>query len=316
MFDLIIIGGGPAGLSSAIYATRKLLKVLLITKVVGGQATLAGEVDNYLGFSLISGVELATKFREEMEKFKEDGLWIKEGVEVKSVNGGEGKFMVNTTQGGFWGKTIIVASGRIPRMLNIPGEKELLGKGVSTCSTCDAPLYKGKDVIIIGGGNSALDATYSVMKIARSVKLINITGNVRGDEVLIKNVTSAPNVQILNNSTVVEIRGRDKVEEVLVQNLQTHVSSLLRADGVFIEIGWTPSVDFIPQVAKNKLNEIIVDEYGKTSVPGIWAAGDVNNLWGEQIVIAAGEGAKVALSVAEHIAKVPHQATSNIHEGG
>lgn len=315
MFDVVIIGGGPAGLSAAIYAVRKSLKVLLVTKNIGGQAAQSGDIENYLGFSLISGADLVLKFKEEIERFKDEGLWIKEGIEVKSVNGEEGRFLVNTTGGGFWAKTIIVSSGRNPKMLNIPGEKEFLGKGVSTCATCDGPLYKGKDVVIIGGGNSSLAAAYSLMKIVNSVSIVNITNNISGDEVLIKNVTSASNVKILNNSTAIEIKGKDKVEKVLIQNMQTHVSSSLKADGVFIEIGWTPSSDFIPQVAKNKLNEIVVDEFGQTSVPGIWAAGDVNNLWGEQIVIAAGEGAKVALSVAEHIAKIPHQATSNIHEG-
>ncbi len=314
MFDVVIVGGGPAGLTAAIYAVRKSLKALLITKTIGGQASLSGDIENYLGFSLITGSDLADKFREDVEKFKGEGIWIKEGVEVKGIEGAENDFTVKTDSSEYKCKTIIIASGRVPRMLNIPGEKELLGKGVATCATCDGPLYKGKDVAVIGGGNSALDAAFSLMKVARSVKVINLTGQVNGDSILMANVTKAKNVQILNNSSAVKINGTNFVESLVIQNGQDHQEQILDVQGVFIEIGWIPAVDFVPQLAKDKENQIIVDEFGATNIPGIWAAGDVNNLWGEQIVIAAGEGAKTALSVAEHIAKIPHQATSNIHE--
>lgn len=315
IFDTIVIGAGPAGLSAAIYAARKSLKVLLIAKTIGGQAILSGDIENFLGFTRITGSDLASKFKQEVGRFKGRGIWVKEGFEVKKIEGRENNFSVLTDRGKFRGKTIIVASGRIPRMLGVPGENKFFGKGVATCATCDAPFYKDKDVVVVGGGNSALDAALSLLKIAKSVKIINITDDVRGDEMLIKNVKSAQNVEILNDCTVTEIFGKNLVEGVKVQNKQTHGESVFKTEGVFVEVGWTPSVDFIPQIAKNKNNEIMVDEFGKTSMPGIWAAGDVNNLWGEQIIIAAGEGAKVALSVSEHISKIPHQATSNIHMG-
>ncbi len=315
VFDVVIIGGGPAGMSAAIYAVRKSLKVLMISKTIGGQAALSGDVENYLGFTLITGADLAQKFRENVDGHKGEGIWVKEGVEVKSIEGGESDFKVKTDQSEYKGKTIIIASGRTPRMLGVPGEKELLGKGVATCATCDGPLYKGKDVAIIGGGNSALDASYSLAKVAKSVKIINITEDIRGDEMLVKAAREGSNVEIINSSTVTQIYGKDFVEGLKIQNPASHEERDVKVSGIFIEIGWIPSVDFVPQVAKNKNNEIVVDEFGQTSVPGIWAAGDVNNLWGEQIVIAAGEGAKVALSIAEHIAKVPHGATSNVHMG-
>lgn len=315
VFDTIVIGAGPAGLSAAIYAARKSLKVLLIAKTIGGQAILSGDIENFLGFTRITGSDLSSKFKGEIEKFQGEGIWVKEGFEVKKIEGVENNFLVKTDREEFQGKTIILASGRLPRMLGVPGENKFFGKGVATCATCDAPFYKGKNVVVVGGGNSALDAALSLLKVAKSVKIVNITDDVRGDEMLIKNVKSAQNVEILNNTTVTEIFGNDLVEGVKVQNNRTHEELVLKVEGVFVEVGWTPSVDFIPQVAKNKNNEIMVDEFGKTSMPGIWAAGDVNNLWGEQIIIAAGEGAKVALSVAEHIAKIPHQATSNIHMG-
>lgn len=315
VFDTIVIGGGPAGLSAAIYAARKSLKVLIIAKIIGGQAILSGEIENFLGFTRITGSELALKFKGEIENFKGQGIQVKEGLEVIKIEGVENNFLVKTEREEFHAKTIILASGRVPRMLGVPGENKFFGKGVATCATCDAPFYKGKDVVVVGGGNSALDASLALLKIAKSVKIVNLTDEVKGDEMFIKNVKSAGNVEIINNTTVTEIFGNDLVEGVKVQNKQSHEERILHVQGVFVEVGWTPSVDFIPQVAKNKNNEIIVDEFGKTSTPGIWAAGDVNNLWGEQIIIAAGEGAKVALSVAEHIAKIPHQSTSNIHMG-
>ncbi len=314
-FDIIIIGGGPAGITAAIYAVRKSLKVLLIAKEVGGQAARSGDVENYPGFTMITGVDLASKFREEVNRFQGEGLWIKEGVVAKLISGEENNFTVETDTSKYQGKTVIVATGREPKMLNIPGEKEFFGKGVATCATCDAPLYKGKEVAVIGGGNSALDAAFSLLKIAKSVTVVNISESLVGDEVLKNNVTQSSKVTVLNDSTAVEIQGDSFVTGVKVQNTKTHEEKVIPVDGVFIEIGWTPAVDLVPQLAKDKHNQIVVDEYGKSSVAGIWAAGDVNNLWGEQIVIAAGEGAKVALSVAEHVSRIPHQATSNIHEG-
>lgn len=315
VFDTIIIGAGPAGLSAAIYAARKSLKTLILTKNIGGQAALSGDIENYLGFSVVSGADLSKKFREEIERFEGKGLWLKEGVQVTGYRGKENDFTVTTDQGEYKTKTIIIASGRIPRMLGIPGEKEFLGKGVAVCATCDAPLYKDKDVAIIGGGNSALDAAFTLMKIARFVTIINNADNVRGDEILIQNVTHAPNVKIYNKSQILEILGDQVVTGIKIKDGLTSQDQEIRVSGVFVEIGWKPSTDFDTLSEKNEKGEIITDEFGKTSVDGVWAAGDVNSQWGEQIVISAGEGAKAALIVAEHIAKIPHQTTSNTHEG-
>lgn len=316
VFDTIIIGGGPAGITAAVYAVRKSLKVLLVTKVIGGQAAMSGDIENYPGFTMVSGVDLAAKFREEVERFQDDGIWIKEGVDVSGIEGIEGGFMVKTAQNGSYRtKTVLIASGRIPRLLGVPGEKEFFGRGVATCATCDAPLFKGKNVAVVGGGNSALDATVALMKLAKEVTIVNNTESLRGDAMMLQNVTSAPNVKVLNGSQVTEVSGSKFVEGLKVKD-SAGQETVIPVDGVFIEIGWVPSVGFVPpEVKLDEQKQIVVDEYGKTSFDGIWAAGDVNNLWGEQIVIAAGEGAKVALSISEHIAKLPHQATSNVHEG-
>ncbi len=313
IFDTIIIGGGAAGITAAIYTVRKNLKVLMLTKNIGGQAALSGDVENYPGFTMITGADLAKKFREELLNFENQGLWIKEGVEVTDLSGADPDFVVKTQDGQeYHGKTVIIASGRIPKMLNIPGERNFFGKGVVTCATCDAPFYKDKDVVVVGGGNSALDAAYSLIKVARSVTIVNNTDYLRGDEILMKNVTTSPKVKVLNNHQVLEILGDSAVGGIKVKNLKEEI---IPVSGVFIEIGWMPSTGFDKLTDKNDNGEIEVDEYGATSIPGIYACGDVNNVWGEQIVIAAGEGAKTALRVSEHLSRVPHSKTSNIHEG-
>lgn len=317
VFDVVVIGGGPAGISAAIYAVRKSLKVLLLTKIIGGQAARSGDIENLLGFTLVSGADLAAKLREEVERFQDDGIWIKEGVDVSTIEGSEGKFSVKTAQGGtYLSRNVLIASGRIPRMLGVPGEKEFFGRGVATCATCDAPLFRGKRVVVVGGGNSALDAVVSLMKMAQEVTVVNNTDALRGDAMMLESIAKSGNVKILNKTAVVEISGSKFVEGIKVKDLTSGQEQEVGVDGVFVEIGWVPSTDFVPpQVELDENKQIKVDEYGKTSFDGIWAAGDVNNLWGEQIVIASGEGAKTALAMAEHIAGLPHQATSNVHEG-
>lgn len=316
IFDTIIIGAGAAGITAAIYAVRKNLKVLVLTKNIGGQTALSGEVENYPGFTMITGAELARRFREEILNFENKGLWIKEGIEVTDLSGADPDFIITTSDGSqYHGKTVIIASGRTPKMLNIPGEKNLYGKGVATCATYDTPFYAMKDVAVVGGGNSALDAAFCLLKVARSVIIVNNTDSLKGDETLMKNVTSSPKVKIFNNTEALQILGDQAVGGIKIRNRISREEQTLVVSGVFIEIGWVPSTGFDKLTDKNDKGEIEVDAYGATSIPGIYAAGDVNNIWGEQIVIAAGEGAKTALRVSDHLSKVPHHVTSNIHEG-
>ena len=306
IFDTIVIGGGASGITAAIYTVRKNLKVLMLAKNVGGQSALSGDIENYPGFTMISGADLARKFKAELLVFEGKGLWLKEGVEVVELLGGDPDFSVKISDGKeYHAKAVIIASGRIPRMLGVPGEKELLGKGVAICATCDAPFYKDKDVAVAGGGNSALDGAFSLQKIARSVAIINITESLRGDAILMKNVTDSPNVKVFNSHEVLEILGDQAVGGIKIKNKQSGEEHVLPVSGVFIEIGWTPSTAFDKLTDKNDKGEIKVDQYGATSIPGIYACGDVNDQPGEQIVIAAGEGAKTGLKVAEYLSKVP-----------
>lgn len=301
-YDVVIIGGGPAGLSAAIYAVRKNLKVLVIAQVIGGNAAYAGNIENYLGFTLISGSQLTAKFREDVERFKGDGIEILEGVEVTGLFGSSGQFMVQVSDGReYCGKTVIIASGRIPKMLGVSGEKKFLGKGVAICATCDAPFYKGKDVAVAGGGNSAIDSALTLTKLAKSVAIINNTPNLLADVLLVEKLNLVPGVKIYNNFEVQEISGGQKVSEVRIKDKLTGLEQTLPIDGIFIEVGYDPSTGFDKLTRKDQNGSIVVDESCATSVEGIWAAGDVNNLWGEQIIISAGEGAKAALSVAKYL---------------
>lgn len=306
IFDTVVVGGGASGITAAIYTVRKNLKVLMLTKNIGGQAAMSGEVENYPGFTMITGADLAKKFRLELINFEGKGLWVKEGAEVIDLSGSYPKFSIKTSDGQeYFSKTIIIASGRIPKMLGLQREKELFGKGVATCATCDAPFYKDKDVAVIGGGNCALDAAFTLQKIARSVAIVNIMDSLKGDEVLMKNVTIAKNVKVLNNHEVLEILGDQAVGGIKVKNKQTGQEQVLPVSGMFIEIGWTPSTSFDHLTEKNDQGEIKVDQYGATSVSGIYACGDVNDQKGEQIVIAAGEGAKTGIGISEFLSKTP-----------
>lgn len=308
VFDTIIIGGGASGITAAIYTVRKNLQVLMLAKNLGGQAALSGDVENYPGYSMISGEELARKFKAELLAFEGKGLWVKEGAEVTEISGKVANFLVKTAEKKeYHSKTIIIASGRNPRMLGIGGEKELLGRGVSTCATNNSPFFRDKDVAVVGGGNCALDAAYSLIKVARTVTIINITETLRGDEVLMKNITSSEKVKVLNNHEAVEILGEEAVGGIKVWDKVSQKEEILPVAGVFIEIGWIPSAPFDKLTEKNEKGEIKVDQFGASSVPGIFACGDINDQAGEQIVIAAGEGAKTGLKVAEYISKLPNE---------
>lgn len=306
IFDVIVIGGGASGITAAIYTVRKNLKVLMLTKNIGGQAAMSGDVENYPGFTIITGADLAKKFKAELVAFEGRGLWFKEGADVIEISGTYPNFVVKTSDGKeYRSKTIIIASGRIPKMLGILREKELMGRGVATCATCDGPFYKDKDVAVVGGGNCALDAAFTLEKIARSVTIVNITDSLRGDEVLMKNVTTSPKVKVLNNHEVLEILGDEAVGGIKIKTSQGSEEQILPVSGIFIEIGWTPSTSFDHLTEKNDKGEIKVDQNGASSVPGIYACGDVNDQRGEQIVIAAGEGAKTGLGVSEYLSKTP-----------
>ena len=305
LYDLIIIGAGPAGMTAGVYAARKKLKTLIISKDIGGQATWSSDIENYLGFSMITGPELVKKFEEHLDEFKED-------VELRVVISGISKiakkgsgFIVTTGDGKHeQAKAIIIAGGKVPRELGVDGEKEFLNKGVTYCAWCDGPLFKGKDVAIIGGGNSALDAALNVSKLVNQIYIVNITPELTGDAVMIDKVKQMHKIRILNNTEVVAIEGNRVVQNIRIKSRDGGLQKDLPVSGVFIEVGSVPATDYLKgHVKLNENGEILVDEHNMTSSKGIFAAGDITQVLEKQIITAAGEGAKAAIQAAQYLAK-------------
>ncbi len=303
MYDVIIIGAGPAGMTAAIYTARKRLNTLVLGKEAGGQMVWSSDVENYTGFSVITGAELTLKFQEHLATLR-DSLEVKIGSEVVSVEKNITSFVVEDTAGNqYFSKAVIIASGRSPKHLGISGESEFFGHGVATCATCDAPLYKKKTVAVVGGGNSALDAALALSKVATLVYIIDINQSLVGDVVLKQKIENSPNVKILNNTKSTAILG-DKVVTGLEIEPFGKPREVLKVDGVFVEIGYEPNHKFDELTEKNAKGEIKVDADLMTNVPGLFAAGDINDAWGEQIIIAAGEGAKAAMAVSDYLNKL------------
>lgn len=299
--DAIVIGSGPAGMSASIYLARKGLDTLVIGDVVGGQTALSGEVDNYLGFHLMKGSELGDHFHKHTEAFS--NLKHLHNLKVSSVEVVDKAFEVKTSEGeSYQTQALIVASGKEPRELGVPGEKKYKNMGVTYCATCDAPLFQGKTVAVVGGGNSALDAAIQLLNYSPKIYLVNIGNELAGDAVMLDKLTGNDKVEILNNTETLKVLGEQLVNGLQVTNNEQ--KRTLDVQGVFVEIGSIPTVDFLPSnVILNKHNEIIIDKRNMTNVPGIFAAGDVTNVLEKQTVVAAGEGAKAAIQVAEYLNK-------------
>ena len=298
MFDLIIIGAGPAGITASIYAARKKMNFLVITKDIGGQAAWSGDIENYTGYQFITGPELAGKFEEHMRKY---GIELKENEEVLGLKRKENGFGVKTDKGAYEAKTAVIASGKRSRELGVPGELEFKNRGLTYCATCDGPLFAGKDVAVIGGGNSALDAALQLIQIAKHIYLINITSALTGDAVMREKVRESKKVTILNNTQVTAVLGDKMVSGIKIK--REDKEETLSVEGVFVEIGLIPNSEFVKELEKNELGEIRVNCRSQTNIPGIFAAGDVTEVPEKQIIVAAGEGAKAALGAFRYLAQ-------------
>ncbi|MCX8204409.1 MAG: FAD-dependent oxidoreductase [Candidatus Nezhaarchaeota archaeon] len=299
IYDLIIIGAGPAGITAAVYAARKKLDFLVLTVNIGGQVTYASQVENYTGFQYIAGEELAAKFYEHLKQYKFDFKM----EEVKSVKPSDDGFVVKTGYASYFGRAVIVATGRRPRELNVPGEREFKNRGVTYCATCDAPLFEGMDVAVVGGGNSGLEAVLQLMKIASKVYLIEVAPQLKADPILIEKALASDKVEVWTNTRVLEVAGEKTVNGVRVQRGGETV--LLPVQGVFVEIGSIPNSEIVDFVEKNQWGEIVVNCACETSFPGLFAAGDVTNVPEKQIIVAAGEGCKAALSAFRYLSRRP-----------
>jgi len=298
MFDLVIIGAGPAGIAASIYAARKKMKFLVIAKNVGGQAAWSGDIENYIGYQFITGPELVGKFEEHMRKYNIELKENEEVIELKRRNDG---VWVRTDKGAYEAKTAIIASGKRSRELGVPGELEFKNRGLTYCATCDAPLFAEKDVAVIGGGNSALDAVLQLVQIAKHIYLINITSALGGDAIMREKVMNSKKVSILNGTQVTAVLGDKMVTGIKIKREESEET--LPVQGIFVEIGLIPNSEFAKELEKNELGEINVDCRTETNIPGIFAAGDVTDVPEKQIIVAAGEGAKAALMAFRYLAQ-------------
>lgn len=310
IYDLTIIGGGPAALSAGIYAARAKLKTLLIAKSFGGQLIESWHIDNYPGVPEISGVDLLQKFVSHLKLYEKAAsgngfeLEIKEGLMVKSVKPAGENFEVYANSSVFETKTIIIATGKTERKLDIPGAKEFEGKGISYCATCDAPIFGDKIVAVIGAGDAGQDTAWQLTKYAKKVYLLNRYNEMRGDDkALQEKLKNDKKVEILYEVNPKEILGDVFVKKLIYENLRGAEQKQIDVDGIFVEIGSIPATAFVDGLLRyNDKGEIVVDHNScATSLPGIFAAGDVTDLLEKQIVIAAGEGAKAALAVYNYL---------------
>lgn len=294
MYDLAIIGGGPAGVAAGIYASRKRLKTVLITENFGGQSAVASEIQNWLGTISISGKELAENLEKHLRSYANDSVEIKDGEKVKIVEDSKEGFVVKTDSGEYKTKTVLIASGSHRRKLDIPGAKEFEHKGISYCASCDGPLFAEKNVHIIGGGNSAFETASQLLAYCESVTIINRSSEFRADPATVKKILQNPKAKSIVDARLVEIKGDKFANSIIYVVGESDEKIEIKTDGVFVEIGLIPAVEPVKDlVALDKWDHVIVDPKNqRTSVNGVWAAGDCTNGLYHQNNIAAGDAVK------------------------
>lgn len=293
-YDVVVIGGGPAGSAAAVYTARHGLSTAVVAGELGGQIRWAGKVGNFLGRGLVAGEELARSFREHVETFAIDTF---PGREVDALVPGDGTFDVYTKEGlTLTGRAVIVATGRAPARLAVPGEKELLGRGVSYCATCDAAFFRGRPAAVVGPGETAAGAALQLAALDARVVLVN-DKPLRADQAVLSKLAESPNVHQRIGAKVTRILGEDQVSGVVVQDKTGEET--VPVDAVFIEIGSTTPQQFTGGLVRtNEAGEIEVDRTLMTSTPGVFAAGDVTDQLGKQAIIAAGDGARAGVAAA------------------
>ncbi len=296
--DVIVVGGGAAGMTAAIYASRRNLKTMILTKDIGGQTNTTSNVENYPGSEPIDGNVLMRKFEEQTRNFGAEILY--EGVE-KIEKLGEKNFVVITSANKYQCKAVILAFGKTPRMMNAKGEKEYTNKGVSYCVTCDGPLFRGKSVAIAGNSNLALEGAEILSEICSKVYVVNRIPEFHSEEEAVGKLAGR-GVEFIMNSAITEAKGDNFLKSVVVENIATKETSSLDVSGLFVELGFESKTEFVKDlVERDRLNQIVINNFCETKTPGIFAAGDVTNTPFKQIVISAGEGAKAALQCYNYI---------------
>lgn len=301
LYDVLIIGGGPAGLNAALYSKRKGANVGIISKDLGGAVVDTSSVENYLGYITLSGIELAQKFQEHVNELNVPLDNYSTVVSIKVSEDKKIKEVILEDGSSYKTKVVIIATGSKPRKLNVPGETEFTAKGVTYCAICDGPFFADMDVVVAGGGNSALEAAIDLAKIANKVTIVH-RSQFRADQIVIDQLKKYENVEIHLNTEIKEIIGNKFAGGVKVLDKNNNEEFTIEANGIFIEIGYLPnSTPFKDLLELNQKGEIIVDSVGRTNVEGIYAAGDVTDTPYKQIIVAASEGAKCALSANDYL---------------
>jgi len=303
IYDLVIIGGGPAGVTAGIYAARQKLNTLLITKNFGGQVvgkTIA--IENYPGFKKISGQKLIQKFERHLKKQEID---IKNDLATKIKKNNKFFFILTKNKNKFQTKAVILASGADPRLLEIPGEKKFIGRGVSYCAICDGPLFLNKTVAVIGGGNVGFEAAIFLSKFAKKIYILECGQKIAADEINQEKVKRIEKIKVITSAILKKIKGNQFVNSIIYQNREIKKNINLSVDGIFVEIGFQPATSFVKDfVDFNQKDEIKINPWTcQTKTTGLFAAGDVSEVRNKQIIIAAGEGAKAAISVFNYLQK-------------
>lgn len=300
-YDLIIIGAGPAGISAAVYAVRQRLNMLIISKDIGGQvAKKAVDIENYPGFDKISGSELVELYQKQL---KANNLLVQQD-EVLGIQKKDGIFFVSTKSKKVYESiSVIITSGAESKLINVPGEEEFSGKGISYCSLCDGPIFKDKIVAVVGGGNNGFESALFLSNYVKKIFILEFSDKVKADQENQDLVFKNKNIEVITNAKVVKIEGKVFVNSITYEDLKNNKEITLEVNGVFVEIGYTPSTLFVGDLVDlNEKGEIVFDpENLKTKTPGLFSAGDCNVSKYKQIVMASGEGAKAALSAYEYI---------------
>ncbi len=297
IYDVVIVGAGPAGITAGIYAKRARLETAVIEKLgVGGQIVLSDSVENYPGFPEISGYELMQKFEEQARAFD---LEIEDGEVIAIKDEGEYK-QVLTDDHDYKTRSVIIASGAKSSRLGVKGEEEFIGKGVSFCATCDGFFFRDKDVLVVGGGNSAITEALFLSKIVNKVYVAHRRSELRAAKILQERAFADPKIEFVWNSVVEEITGEDVVEGVVLRDVVTRERSRLAVSGVFMYVGLVPNTEFI-DAEKDKAGFILTDERLATSIPGVFAAGDCRTTQLRQVATAVGDGALAAVSAERYL---------------
>lgn len=295
IYDLIIIGAGPAGTAGAVYASRKRLKTLLITGEFGGQSVVSSDIQNWIGTPSISGEALAKSFREHVKANEGDYLSVMDGKLVKEVKRSDGNFEIILEDGtSLFSHTVLITSGSKRRKLDIPGASEYENKGITYCATCDGPLFSDQDVVVVGGGNAAFETALQLLAYCKSVTLLNRSENFKADEITVEKALKNEKFRIIKNIELVKIEGETFVNKFVIKHKDSGEIEEIPATGIFVEIGQIPNTDFVKDILPlDTLGRIEIDPWNcKTEVEGIWAAGDVTNILYHQNNIAAGDAVK------------------------